>query len=180
MLVTTSGTAAATTSLERSRARGVAFSHATARGEWGVRRPTGAELAIHGALGGEAFLWTTEPSSSRHVLSGDIVLVRGPSEQFMAHAPGADVVPLLDLPVSNPPGGTRHMGSDNPTTFFCDAYTFQGDLCAALLAGLPPRCAGTAGPAGQPARRDPGAGVARTARRRRTGRARLVPRDGRP
>ncbi|MEU6148329.1 cupin domain-containing protein, partial [Streptomyces sp. NPDC047081] len=127
--------------LQRSRARGVAFSHATARGEWGVRFPTGAELAIHGVLGGQAFIWTTDPRSSRHVLSGDIVLVRGPSEQFMAHEPGADVIPFLGQPSSGPPGGARHTsfgtGSDNPTTFFCGAYTFQGDLCAGLLTGLP-------------------------------------------
>lgn len=27
--------------------------------------------------------------------------------------------------------------SGDPTTFFCGAYTFQGELCAGLLAGLP-------------------------------------------
>ncbi|GDY33632.1 AraC family transcriptional regulator [Gandjariella thermophila] len=127
--------------LQRSRARGAAFSHSTARGEWGVRFPAGAKLAIHGLLGGEAFAWTDGPGRSRHVLPGDIVLVRGPSEQFMAHAPGADVITFVGHPSSGPPGGARRMvfgtGSGNPTTFFCGAYTFEGDLCAGLLAGLP-------------------------------------------
>jgi AraC-like DNA-binding protein len=127
--------------LQRSRAHGAAFSHSTARGEWGVGFPAGAKLAIHGILGGEAFAWTDDARRSRHVLPGDIVLVRGPTEQFMAHAPGAGVVPFAGLPFSGPPGGARRIvfgsGSGDPTTFFCGAYTFQGDLCAGLLAVLP-------------------------------------------
>ncbi|MFJ5534745.1 AraC family transcriptional regulator [Streptomyces sp. NPDC093261] len=127
--------------LQRSRARGAAFSHSTARGEWGVRFPAGAKLAIHGILGGEAFIWTDDAGRSRRVLPGDIILVRGPSEQFMAHAPGADVIPFVGHPSSGPPGGARRMvfgsGAGDPTTFFCGAYTFEGDLCSGLLAGLP-------------------------------------------
>ncbi|MEZ0092290.1 AraC family transcriptional regulator [Streptacidiphilus sp. EB129] len=127
--------------LQRSRARGAAFSHSTAHGAWGVRFPAGSKLAIHGILGGEAFAWTDDTGRSRHVLSGDIVLVRGPAEHFMAHVPGADVIPFLGLPSSGPPGGARRMvfgtGSGEPTTFFCGAYTFEGTLCTGLLAGLP-------------------------------------------
>jgi len=41
-----------------------------------------------------------------------------------------------------PSGGAVRMrfGADEgqPTTFFCGAYRFEGDLCAGLLAGLPP------------------------------------------
>ena len=127
--------------LQRSRAHGAAFSHSTARGGWGVRFPAGAKLAIHGILGGEAFAWTDDAAAARQVLPGDIVLVRGPSEQFMAHAPGADVVAFAGHPSAGPPGGARRMefgtASGEPTTFFCGAYTFDGDLCAGLLAGLP-------------------------------------------
>ncbi|HEY3606301.1 MAG TPA: AraC family transcriptional regulator [Pseudonocardiaceae bacterium] len=128
--------------LWRSRAHGAAFSHSTARGVWGVRFPAAAKLAIHGILGGEAFAWTGDASRSARVLPGDIVLVRGPSEQFMAHAPGADVIPFADQHSSGSAGGgARRMvlgtGSGNPTTFFCGAYTFDGELCAGLLAGLP-------------------------------------------
>src|SRR3954463_3956255 len=71
--------------LQRSRARGAAFSHSTARGAWGIRFPTGGKLAIHGILGGGAFAGTDAPGRSRHVLTGDVVLVRGPVQQFMAH-----------------------------------------------------------------------------------------------
>ena len=127
--------------LQRSRARGAAFSHSTARGPWGVRFPEGAKLAIHGLLGGEAHAWTSDPRDARHILPGDIVLVRGPSQQFMAHAPGADVVPFACLASAGPSGGARRMTigapTGDPTTFFCGAYTFDGELCTGLLGGLP-------------------------------------------
>jgi len=128
--------------LRRSRAHGAAFSHSTARGEWGVRFPPGAQLAIHGILGGEAFAWAGRPDEARRVLSGDVVLVRGPSLHHMGHTPAADVVPFVGHPASEPPaGGARRMafgsGCGDPTTFFCGAYRFEGDLCGGLLAGLP-------------------------------------------
>ncbi|WP_103344152.1 AraC family transcriptional regulator [Amycolatopsis sp. CA-126428] len=127
--------------LQRSRARGAAFSHSTARGAWGVEFPTGAKLAIHGILGGEAFAWTGDPGRSRRVLPGDVVLIRGPVRQFMAHTPGADVVPFAYQLCSTSAGGARRMKfgdeSGDPTTFFCGAYTFEGELCAGLLSGLP-------------------------------------------
>lgn len=127
--------------LQRSHARGAAFSHSTARGEWGVRFPRGAKLAIHGILGGEAFAWSDRPEDALRVVAGDLVLVRGPSSQHMAHAPGAELVPFGATAAPGPPGVARRMdigtGAGHPTTFFCGAYTFDGDLCAGLLAGLP-------------------------------------------
>ncbi len=86
--------------LQRSRAHGAAFSHSTAHGEWGVRFPRGAKLAIHGILGGEAFAWTDRPDDARRVLSGDVVLVRGPSQHHMAHAPAAGTVPFDGHPAA--------------------------------------------------------------------------------
>jgi len=127
--------------LQRSHAHGAAFSHSTARGAWGVQFPRGAKLAIHGILGGEAYAWTDRPDDARRVLAGDLVLVRGPSSQHMAHAPGADLVPFGSNAAPGPPGVARRMdfgsGPGHPTTFFCGAYTFDGDLCGGLLAGLP-------------------------------------------
>jgi len=128
--------------LQRSRAHGAAFSHSTARGAWGVQFPagTGSHLAIHGVLGGEAFAWTDDAlDRARHVVSGDVVLVRGPALHFMAHTPGADVVPFGSR--REPSSGAARLvygaGSGDPTTFFCGAYRFEGELCGGLLAGLP-------------------------------------------
>ena len=127
--------------LQRSRARGAAFSHTTARGEWGVQFPRAAQLAIHGILDGAAFAWTDRPEDAHHVLTGDLVLVRGPSPHQMAHAPGAALVPFDCLPRCGPAGGVARLtygsGSGDVTTFFCGAYRFEGDLCRGLLAGLP-------------------------------------------
>ncbi|WP_232668129.1 AraC family transcriptional regulator [Pseudonocardia sp. TRM90224] len=127
--------------LQRSRARGAVFSHSTAQGDWGIRFPSGAKLAIHGILGGEAYTWADSPDDPRRVLTGDLVLVRGPSSQHMAHAPGARLVEFESAPATGPAGGAvrRHFGSGpgQPTTFFCGAYTFDGELCSGLLAGLP-------------------------------------------
>ena len=128
--------------LQRSRARGAAFSHSTARGEWGVRFPEATQLAIHGILGGEAFAWTGRPDDARRVLAGDVVLVRGPSPHQMGHVPAADVVEFECHSASAPPsGGVLRVefgsGTGDPTTFFCGAYRFEGDLCAGLLGGLP-------------------------------------------
>jgi AraC-like DNA-binding protein len=127
--------------LWRARAHGAAFSRSTARGRWGVRFPPAAQLAIHGILGGEAYAWTDRPDDARRVLPHDLVLVRGPSLHHMGHAPGADVVPFEGHPASGPPGGALRMafgsGSGDPTTFFCGAYRFEGDICGGLLAGLP-------------------------------------------
>jgi AraC-like DNA-binding protein len=59
----------------------------------------------------------------------------------MAHAPGADVVPFGSQPGSEPSTGAARLtygsGPGDPTTFFCGAYQFEGDLCGGLLAGLP-------------------------------------------
>jgi AraC-like DNA-binding protein len=128
--------------LQRSRARGAAFSHSTARGEWGVRFPPATQLAIHGILSGEAYAWTDRPDGARRVLPGDVVLIRGPSQHHMGHEPGAGLVPFENHPTAAPPsGGALRMsfgsGAGDPTTFFCGAYRFEGDLCAGLLAGLP-------------------------------------------
>ncbi|GAA0940276.1 AraC family transcriptional regulator [Pseudonocardia zijingensis] len=129
--------------LRRSRARGAAFSHSTARGDWGVEFPEAAQLAIHGILGGEAFAWTHERGEAQRVLAGDVVLIRGPAPHHMAASPAAGLEPFGCAPARTPPSGgavRMRFGADEgqPTTFFCGAYRFEGELCAGLLAGLPP------------------------------------------
>src|SRR3712207_1513713 len=89
--------------LQRSRAHGAAFSHSTARGEWGVRFPPATQLAIHGILAGEAYAWTDRPGDARRVVSGDVVLIRGPSQHHMGHVPEAGLVPFVGHPAVAPP-----------------------------------------------------------------------------
>ena len=133
--------------LERSRARGAAFSHTTARGEWGVCFPAATGLAVHALVAGEAHLWTGgDDAGDQHalrLLPGDLVLVRGELEHRLARAPGAACVPLAELIAAGPvAGSSRHLSAGSPdrpraAVFFCGAYLFDGDLCDGLLRALP-------------------------------------------
>jgi AraC-like DNA-binding protein len=127
--------------LQRSGARGAAFSRTVAHGAWGVRFGGGAALAVHVVVEGEVHLWTTDPDRAVRLLPGDIVLVRDPAAQHLAHAPGAPCRPSAE--VMTPGTGVSNRmslgqpGDGSPTTFFCGAYRFDGDLAQGLLAALP-------------------------------------------
>jgi AraC-like DNA-binding protein len=128
--------------LQRSRARGAAFSHSTVRGAWGIAFPTTQGIAVHGIVDGETYLWSDDPARARRVLPGDLVLVRGSLEHYLAHEPGAACRPLTDIATGSPGAAAREVRIDDRgdgpgAVFFCGAYMFDGDLCAALLAGLP-------------------------------------------
>jgi AraC-like DNA-binding protein len=90
---------------------------------------------------GEVHLWTTRPERAVRLLPGDIVLVREPAAQHLAHVAGAPCRPAAE--VMAPGAGVSNRMSlgapeDGPrTTFFCGAYRFEGDLCQSLLAALP-------------------------------------------
>jgi AraC-like DNA-binding protein len=127
--------------LQRSRARGAAFSRTTAHGEWGLTFPGGAALAVHAIVEGEVHLWTTDPAQAARLLPGDIALVRKPPLQNLAHAAGAPTLPSAEV-MRQGVGVSRRISlgdhSDGPATmFFCGAYLFEGDLCDSLLAALP-------------------------------------------
>ncbi|MGZ4245178.1 MAG: AraC family transcriptional regulator [Solirubrobacteraceae bacterium] len=127
--------------LQRSGARGAAFSRTTAHGEWGLRFPAGAALAVHAVVEGEVHLWTTDGAQAARLLPGDIALVRRPPVQHLAHAPGAPCRPSAEV-MKEGIGVSRRMSLGGPdqgpaTMFFCGAFLFQGDLCESLLAALP-------------------------------------------
>jgi AraC-like DNA-binding protein len=127
--------------LQRSSARGAAFSRTIAHGEWGLRFPAGAALAVHAVVEGEVHLWTTDAAQAARLLPGDIALVRRPHVQHLAHAPGAPCQPSSEVMKAGV-GVSRRMSLGDPdegpaTRFFCGAYRFHGDLCESLLAALP-------------------------------------------
>jgi AraC-like DNA-binding protein len=127
--------------LQRSSARGAAFSRTTAHGDWGLRFDGGAALAVHVVGEGEVHLWTTRPEQAVRLLPGDVVLVREPAAQHLAHAPGAPCRPAADV-MAPGAGVSKRLSLDEPgegarATFFCGAYRFEGDLCQSLLASLP-------------------------------------------
>jgi len=82
--------------LQRSRARGAAFSSTTARGAWGLTFPGSAPLSVHALVEGEAHLWSIDPKDALHVFPGDVVLVREHTPHHLASRAGARCVPLAE------------------------------------------------------------------------------------
>ena len=127
--------------LQRSSARGAAFSRTTAHGDWGLRFDGGVALAVHVMVEGEIHVWTTRPERAVRLLPGDVALVREPAAQHLAHAPGAQCRPAGEVMARGAGVSNRltlgQAGDGPPTTFFCGAYRFEGDLCQSLLAALP-------------------------------------------
>ena len=129
--------------LQRSRARGAAFSHSTVRGDWGITYPPTVGIAVHGIVDGETYLWASDPAQARHALAGDLLLVRGAIEHHMGGAPGVACRPMAEVAASGALGAaTRKVriddrGDGSPAVFFCGAYQFDGALAAPLLDALP-------------------------------------------
>jgi AraC-like DNA-binding protein len=122
--------------LERSRARGAAFSRSTVYGNWGLRFGPVPGFVVHVILDGEPRLWVDDPEGSLRLHAGDIVLVRGVLTHHLAHRPGARCVPIEEQVES------RRVSFGDPddgpaADFFCGAYMFEGDLCDGLLEALP-------------------------------------------
>jgi AraC-like DNA-binding protein len=127
--------------LQRSRARGAAFSSTTASGTWGLTFPGSAPLSVHALVEGEAHLWSTDPEDALHVFPGDVVLVREHTPHHLASRAGARCVPLAEA-MATVTGVGRRLAVGDPgepvaATFFCGAYRFEGDLCESLLQALP-------------------------------------------
>jgi AraC-like DNA-binding protein len=127
--------------LQRSRARGAAFSSTTARGTWGLTFPGSAPLSVHALVEGEAHLWSTDQADALHVFPGDVVLIREHTPHHLASRAGGGCLPLAEA-MATVSGVGRRLAVGDPgepvaATFFCGAYRFEGDLCESLLQALP-------------------------------------------
>lgn len=123
--------------LQRSRARGAAFSRTTMYGDWCVQFPVGGTLAIHSIIEGDMQAWTAgEPDAPIRVVGGDVVLLRS-TPHMMASDPAATPQQLRQPETS---GSTSYggPGAGREAQFFCGAYVFEGDLSKSLLDALPP------------------------------------------
>jgi AraC-like DNA-binding protein len=126
--------------LQRSRARGAAFSRSTAYGAWGLAFPVNGALAIHAVVDGELYAWTDAPRRATRVLGGDVLLLRS-TPHHLGSAPGVATVPFLDVVGDGPISRRAELGTaaDGPMAqFCCGAYRFEGDLSRPLLDALPP------------------------------------------
>lgn len=125
--------------LQRSRARGAAFSRTTVHGPWAVRFPTAGALAIHAIADGELYAWTTDPTRPVRVLGGDVLLLRA-SPHHLGSDPSLPPEPFAewrgDLAVDR--NAVLGRPEDGPVAdFCCGAFLFEGDLSTPLLAALP-------------------------------------------
>lgn len=125
--------------LQRSRARGAAFSRSTLHGRWAVQFPVDGALAIHAIVDGEMYAWTDDPARPVRVTGGDVLLLRaGP--HYLGSAPGVPPTPFAELIGPSLVGRRARLGQpgDGPVAdFCCGAYMFDGDLSAPLLQSLP-------------------------------------------
>jgi AraC-like DNA-binding protein len=107
--------------LIRARASGGVFARSVAVPPWGLRLPGTIQLAVHAVVQGHAWLWTEGSDDPLELTPGDLALVRGGPDHFVAHHPGDA-------------GSPDHRSA----VFLCGAYRFAGDIGRGLVAALPP------------------------------------------
>lgn len=122
--------------LVRARASGGVFARSIAVGPWGIRLPGTIQLAVHAMIQGQAWLWLDGERDAIELRPGDLALVRGGPDHFIAHEPRAHCV----LPDEF---RTRHASDEaerdpRAAVFLCGAYRFAGDIGAGLVNALPP------------------------------------------
>jgi AraC-like DNA-binding protein len=132
--------------LIRARASGGVFARSVAVPPWGLRLPGTIQLAVHAVVQGHAWLWTEENDDPLELTPGDLALVRGGPDHFVAHQPGAHCVSPAEFRSLHP--GDVHPCDVHPgdaaspdhrsAVFLCGAYRFAGDIGRGLVEALPP------------------------------------------
>jgi AraC-like DNA-binding protein len=122
--------------LVRARASGGVFARSVAIAPWGLRLPGTIQLAVHAMIQGHSWLWVDGAPSPLELKPGDLALVRGGPDHFIAHKPGARCLLPEDF-------RTQHSADEakrdpRAALFLCGAYRFAGDIGAALVSALPP------------------------------------------
>jgi AraC-like DNA-binding protein len=95
---------------------------------------------------GHAWLWTEGNDDPLELVPGDLALVRGGPDHFVAHEPGAHCVSPAEFRALH--AGDLHAGDagspghrspgHRSTVFLCGAYRFAGDIGRGLVEALPP------------------------------------------
>ena len=122
--------------LIRARSSGGVFARSIAIAPWGLRLPGTIQLAVHAVIQGHAWLWVEGGDNPLELRPGDLALVRGGPDHFVAHEPGARCVLPEDF-------RSLHAADDakldpRAAVFLCGAYRFAGDIGAGLVSSLPP------------------------------------------
>ncbi|HWG23316.1 AraC family transcriptional regulator [Actinospica sp.] len=123
--------------LIRARAAGGLFARSIAIAPWGLRLPGTIQLAVHAVVQGHAWLWTEGSDDALELTAGDLAIVRGGPDHFIAHEPGARCASPEEFRFSVN-GDDRGRPDARSTVFLCGAYRFAGDIGAGLVQALPP------------------------------------------
>jgi AraC-like DNA-binding protein len=121
--------------LIRARASGGVFARSAAIPPWGLRL-SGIQLAVHAVVQGHAWLWTEAGEDLLELTPGDLALVRGGRDHFIACQPGAHCVSPDEFRSLHAADEER-LGARG-AVFLCGAYRFAGDIGAGLVEALPP------------------------------------------
>ena len=122
--------------LARARAAGGVFARSVARPPWGLRLPGSVQLAVHTVVQGSAWLWRGDARDPVELAPGDVALVRGGSDHFVAYEPGADCLLPEDFRAQH--AEDEYASDRGSTIFLCGAYRFSGDVGQGLIEALPP------------------------------------------
>jgi AraC-like DNA-binding protein len=122
--------------LIRARASGGVFARSVAVAPWGLRLPGTIQLAVHAVIEGHAWLWTEGNGDPLELTPGDLALVRGGPDHFVAHEPGAHCVSPADFRSLH--AGDARLPDHGSAVFLCGAYRFAGDIGKGLVEALPP------------------------------------------
>jgi AraC-like DNA-binding protein len=85
---------------------------------------------------GRAWLWTEAGSDPLELTPGDLALVRGGPDHFVAHEPGARCVSPDEFRALH--AGDAASSGHRGAVFLCGAYRFAGDIGRGLVEALPP------------------------------------------
>jgi AraC-like DNA-binding protein len=122
--------------LIRARASGGVFARSVAIAPWGLRLPGTIQLAVHSVVQGRAWLWTEADGDPLELTPGDLALVRGGPDHFVAHEPGARCVSPDEFRALH--AGDAASPGPRRAVFLCGAYRFAGDIGRGLVQALPP------------------------------------------
>jgi AraC-like DNA-binding protein len=82
------------------------------------------------------WLWVEDPRSAIELKSGEVALVRGGPDHFVAHKPAAACLPPAQFKAHH--SDDEFDSNNGASVFLCGAYALSGDIGRGLLEALPP------------------------------------------